>query len=526
MLEIHKYRIASTLLIILFLVGCASPEIDSPTPPIGGAIPTLADESSAYWPTSGWRTATPEQIGIDSALLADMLETIQEEGHNIHSLSVVRDGFLVLDVYFHPFSQDLKHIIHSCTKSISSALIGIAIEKDLIESIDQPLLDFFPNKEVSDPEGTKQEIRLEDLLTMSSGLDCRDSYLYNWDGLTAMQASDDWIQHMLNLPMSDQPGSRFEYCNGGSYLLTAIVQAASGMTALEFASQHLFEPLGIHDVDWPASPQGINIGWGDMRLKPLDMAKFGYLYLNQGRWEGEQILAPEWVAASTSAHIPAGTLSEGYGYQWWVDSNEYYMALGYAGQTIFVLPDQDMVVVFTSGLAPQDFFVPERLFNDFILPAVISSDPLPDNQPANERLNALVQAAQNPADAGKKLVIPDFASQASGKTYVFEEGTPFKEFSLTFFEDIARFQLTWTKTIEVDIGLDDNYRLTDSAGYTRAYKGYWSDDTIFHIDYQVVGYSENGSWEIRFENDRVVAVYREQTTGNSQTLLAYHQGDE
>jgi CubicO group peptidase (beta-lactamase class C family) len=344
---------------------------------------------------------------MDSSILADMLDTIQEEGHNIHSLSIIRNGYLVLDVYYSPFNQDLKHIIHSCTKSITSALIGIAIDQGLIEGLDQSILDFFPDKNAANSEITKAEISLEDLLTMSSGLDCRDSYLYNWQGLNAMRASDDWVQYMLDLPMADLPGETFEYCNGGSYLLSAILQQASGTTALDFAYQHLFQPLGITDFSWPASPQGINIGWGEMSLRPLDMAKFGYLYLNQGRWEDEQILASEWVHDSTSAQISAGTLAESYGYQWWVDKNNYVMALGYAGQTIFVMQEEGMVVVFTSNLAEDDFFVPERLLNEYIRPATISSNPLPENKPAVARLQTSINAAQEPAYPEHVPALPD-----------------------------------------------------------------------------------------------------------------------
>ncbi len=217
----------------------------------------------------------------------------------------------------------------------------------------------------------KQAITLEHLLTMSSGLECRDSYLYRWRGLNELRASADWVQFMLDLPLVDRPGSRFEYCNGGSFLLSAVIQEATGVSALEFARANLFEPLGITDVVWPANPQGINIGWGEMRMKPHDMAKIGQLYLNDGQWEGAQVIPADWVEASTQAHIVAATLSDGYGYQWWVDDGGYYMALGYQGQFIFVVPDKNIVVVFTSELAEVDFFIPERLLNEFIL------EPLP-----------------------------------------------------------------------------------------------------------------------------------------------------
>ena len=127
-----------------------------------------------------------------------------------------------------------------------------------------------------------------------------------------MRGSSDWVQFVLDLPMVEAPGTRFEYCNSASFLLSAIIQETTGMTALDFAEEYLFGPLGIEDVIWPTSPQGINIGWGEMRLKPHDMAKFGYLYLNQGRWDDQQIVSVDWVTISTKKQI-SGTLFDGYG---------------------------------------------------------------------------------------------------------------------------------------------------------------------------------------------------------------------
>jgi CubicO group peptidase (beta-lactamase class C family) len=177
--------------------------------------------------------------------------------------------------------------------------------------------------------------------------------------------------------MAEAPGIRFEYCNGASFLLSAIIQETTGMNALAFAEEHLFRPLGITEVEWPSNAQGITIGWGDLRMKPHDMAKIGHLFLNEGLWEGQQVVPSAWVEASTRKHIPA-TLQDGYGYQWWVDDSGYYMALGYAGQFIFVMPELDMVVAFTSDLNEADFYVPQELLTDYVMPAARSSGPLPE----------------------------------------------------------------------------------------------------------------------------------------------------
>jgi CubicO group peptidase (beta-lactamase class C family) len=227
---------------------------------------------------------------------------------------------------------------------------------------------------------------------MTTGLDCRDSYLYGWHGLREMRSQDDWVQYVLDLPMVAEPGTSFEYCNGASYLLSAIVQESTGMTALEYAQENLFGPLGITDLAWPSSPQGISIGWGELWMKPQDLAKIGYLYLQDGRWAGRQVVPSDWVVASTAKRTDA-TLQGGYGYQWWIDdSGRYYMALGYAGQFVFVLPELDMVVVFVSDLADRDFYVPQELLTEYILRAVRPHTSLPANPCGMEMLQAEVEA--------------------------------------------------------------------------------------------------------------------------------------
>jgi CubicO group peptidase (beta-lactamase class C family) len=335
-------------------------------------------EPALYWPTSGWRSSTPEEQGMDSSLLAVMLGIIKEQKYAIDSVTVVRNGYIVMDATIHPFNSTSKHNIFSCTKSVVSALIGIAIDQGYIEGLQQPVLSFFPKRTIANRDANKDAMTLEDLLTMTTGFRCQDSYLYRWDGLNQMRESDDWVQFMLDLPMESEPGVRFEYCNGASFLLSAIIQETTGMSAHEFAEEHLFGPLGISDVDWSSSPQGISVGYSELRMRPHDMAKIGYLYLNDGRWEGEQIVSSEWVKASTSEYVSA-TLEDGYGYQWWIDDSGMYLALGYSGQFIFVIPDKAMVVVFTSSLEESDFYIPQTLLNEFIVPAAIASSPLPDN---------------------------------------------------------------------------------------------------------------------------------------------------
>ena len=521
-----KWALYLVVCVTALVAGCGSGTPNATAPPGPFPASDLPPEPSDYWPTGGWRTSPPEEQGVDSELLLQMLDTILERGHNIDSLSVVRNGYLLADVSFYPFNQDGNevHIVHSCTKSITSALIGIAIAQGHIEGVDQPVLDFFPDRTVANVDADKKSMTLAHVLTMSSGLRCRDSYLYDWRGLNEMRASGDWVQHMLDLPMAEPPGTRFEYCNGGSYLLAAILQETTGETALDFARQHLFGPLGITQVEWPSSPQGVNVGWGEMRLRPHDMAKIGYLYLSGGRWDGQQVVPADWVAASTTRRVAAGTLSDGYGYQWWVDAAGYYMALGYAGQFIFVLPERNMVVVFTSGLSPQDFYIPETLLNDYIIPAARSAGPLPENPDGVARLEARIKDAAT-ARPESALPLPEMARRVSDRAYVFEDNAlDFKRFSLAFEEGEAWFKLSFRdKQIEVRVGLDGVFRRTQSAGYLRAYKGAWTTDDTFFMFYKIVGYAENGSLEMDFDGDMATVRFHEVTTGRSATMVARSQ---
>ena len=382
------FRLTLTILgIMVLLSGCS--QVDTTREP------DLPQITAAEWPTGGWQTSTPESQGMDSRVLEDMLETVQNQNYNIDSITVIRNGYLVLEAAVYPYTQDTKHIIHSCTKSIVSILIGIAIDQGFIEGVQTPVLDFFPDRTASNLDFDKEALTLENLLTMTSGFKCRDSYLYRWSGLNDMRGSDDWVQFMLDLPMEETPGTKFEYCNGASFLLSAIITETTGLSSNEFAEINLFAPLGITDLSWPTNPQGINIGWGELRMLPTDMAKIGYLYLGGGVWDGEQIVPTAWVEDSTRKHISA-TLEDGYGYQWWVDDSGLYLALGYAGQFIFIVPEKELVVVFTSDLSDSDFYIPQNLLNDYIIPAAVSPDPLPENPTAESALRQLTEKLSQP----------------------------------------------------------------------------------------------------------------------------------
>ncbi|MCP4578614.1 MAG: serine hydrolase, partial [Deltaproteobacteria bacterium] len=380
-------------------------------------------ETQAYWPAEEWRTSTPEEQGVDSELLVKMLRSIDENDIEIDSLTIIRNGYMVFDTTIHPFAPDRKHVLWSCTKSITSALFGIAIEKGFVEDIQQSVLDFFPEYTFANVDETKQAMTIEHVLTMTNGLDWLEndpSVDYAEYSSNQMMKSDDWVQFVLDRPMAQAPGTHWNYNSGASHLLTAIIQETAGMTALEFAEAYLFGPLGITDLVWDSSPQGISMGGFGLQMLPHDMAKIGYLYLNDGVWNGEQVVPSAWVGESGNEYILTDEAWFGYGYQWWIsDSVPYmYMAIGAFGQLIAVIPEKNMVIVLTGdGDGTQ-----VSVLWEFIFPATESSLPLPANPDALATLESLKASLADQGDPPVPIETPGTGSTWNHKvTYGDEE---------------------------------------------------------------------------------------------------------
>ena len=315
---------------------------------------------------------------MDSQALANVLADINQRMH-IHSLLVVRHGYLVAEAYFYPNQPDIQHQQFSVTKAVTSAAVGIAVGQGLMR-LDQPVLASLPQDvPVANLDARKQAITVTNLLNMTAGFAWDESSvpygnLKNME--TQMSQSPNWIKFVLDRPMADAPGSRFVYNSGAAHLLSALVERATGLTLAEFARTNLFQPLGIAGFTWPADPQGITEGHVDLRLTPRDMAKIGLLYLKNGVWDGRQVLPHGWAAASTAKHSGG---DPGFGYQWRRTSFDAFEAVGWGSQLIGVLPAQDLVVVITGGVAPGEPGNEEGLFHRISQEAVKSASPLPAN---------------------------------------------------------------------------------------------------------------------------------------------------
>jgi len=327
----------------------------------------LFPKSVRYWPTDDWLYVKPDALGVDGDMLQGMVDDMMGSGFAVDSVLVVSDGFLVSEWYFNGYGNDILHNVYSCTKSVVSTLVGIAIDNGEIEGVDARLIDLFPDVTPRNMSEWKESITLRDLLMMSAGFDARDSWLYEWERLDEMHDADDAVQYVLDLAMAFEPGSRFEYTNCVSHLLSCLITEKTGMSASEYADEHLFGPLGITNYEWDADDMGRSWGYSNLHMRPRDMAKIGYLFLNEGEWDGEQLISESWVREATRHRIDAN-LRDGYGYQWWVDDDGYYLALGYMGQFIFVIPEHDMVAVFTGGTS-DTFSYTIDLPEQFIIPA-------------------------------------------------------------------------------------------------------------------------------------------------------------
>ena len=313
-----------------------------------------------YFPTNGWVERTPNFVDLDPSILNKLVEYIEdyneEFGHsNIDSMVITRDGYLVKEFYSSLWDPDDIHVQWSVTKSFTSALIGIAIKEGYIASVHEKVLDFFPNRTIENIDAWKEAMTIHHLLMMSTGMAYPGDDAI-WNG---WMTSSNQVQYILDLEMATPPGNIFNYDTGGSHLLSAIIQEATGMTTSEFADQTLFRALNITHYLWQYDRQGVNYGGHGLHITPRDMAKLGLLYMNDGVWEGEQILPVDWVKNTTQTHWYPYSIW-GYGEQWWTLPNyDVFVARGRYGQTIYVDKTNQIVVVFTATLSDAD---PEPYF--------------------------------------------------------------------------------------------------------------------------------------------------------------------
>ncbi|HSM18555.1 MAG TPA: serine hydrolase, partial [Gemmatimonadales bacterium] len=351
----------------------------------------------------GWATAAPRDVGMDTDALARMTASIAAGDYgNVHAVLIERGEQLVYEAYFPgpderrgvavgqvEFDANQLHDLRSVSKSITSALIGLAISRGDVASVDAPIGELLPEYDRL-LTGEKRSITLYHLLTMSSGLEWDESRPY-WDSQNderRMDDSADPIGFVLERGLLNEPGVIWNYSGGSTQVLAEVLEHATKQPLAEFAAEVLFEPLGIVQFEWLGDLAGTPSAASGLRLRPRDLAKFGSVYLHGGRWNGVQVISPTWVAASLTSQIenpdpssPPFVTFEGYGYQWWVNTFQtaggpldLATAVGNGGQRIIIVPGRQLAVTILSGFYndPGNFWTPERLLLERILPAVDS----------------------------------------------------------------------------------------------------------------------------------------------------------
>jgi CubicO group peptidase (beta-lactamase class C family) len=315
---------------------------------------------------NNWNVSTLIKEGMSESRVNELINFIKKENKPIHSLIIIKNGYVVKDISFNGHISKEKHAIYSCSKSITSALIGKSIQQGFIKNVSQKVLDFFPEITLREENRELENMSIENLLTMSTGLEWDDVNNYDemWDCNNA-------VEYFFSRPVQCPLGTKFTYCSGVPHILQFILEKVTGEEVLSYAKKVLFEPLGISNVSWDKYDNGL---LGSIEMSPLDMAKIGYMYLNKGIWEGKRIIPEHWVAVSTIKHIDTpNNLNEvtnfgaGYGYLWWRNYFGGYHANGFGGQYMFVVPESDLIVVFTGEIFGEDFFMPQLAMEKYII---------------------------------------------------------------------------------------------------------------------------------------------------------------
>jgi|WetSurMetagenome_2_1015567.scaffolds.fasta_scaffold167140_2 CubicO group peptidase (beta-lactamase class C family) len=305
------------------------------------------------------------EINGNSVILNSLVSKIEDNqyGGEVHSLIIIKNDSVIFEKYFNGYSREKKHALYSVTKSFTSALMGICLQKGYISSIEEPILDFFPQYQgtIANYDSLKEKITIADLLTMRAGFSWDEwSIPYsNSDNLIfKMTNSNNWVKFVLDQPMAYVPGTHFTYNSGVSNILSAIITKATGKSAKTFAEENLFNHLGIKDLSWDNSATNVSVGGWGLSLRPIDMVKFGQLYLHKGRWNDVQIIPENWVEESIQPHCQANKWCD-YGYQWWrygkamerpdvLPVADVFFASGRGEQYIWVLPSYNAVAVCTA----------------------------------------------------------------------------------------------------------------------------------------------------------------------------------
>lgn len=435
--------------------------------------------STSYGADKTFSFANPESEQFSSKGLAAIFPYVKDKKVNVHSLLIIRHRHILFETYFYPYRPNLRHDIASCTKSITSLLIGIAIDKGYIKDEDQLVAGFFP--EISTPAKGFETLTIKDLLTMTSGLNCGNS---NEDSLFGhLFQSQNWADYIFHIPFQTTPGSAFSYCSCNYYLLAEIIYRATKSSPEDFAKKYLFGPLGINDMYWTKNDKGVNYGWGDLALEPMDMAKIGQLLLDTGTWKGNIIISSNWIKKSTTMNTRFEN-GNGYGYGFWLDRDLAFDAAGRGGQKIHIDPVHQSIIVATGGGYDWD----DKGIGDYIRDAHHFDETLKNAPLADDALKKMEHRAAIPVNPPTHDdTIAGGSAKLFNKIFIFPRNSlNIKSAEIVSANGIMFFNVTTFsgQGFKFPLGTRATYKFytEPGSGHLFALKGYWKSGSDFEID--------------------------------------------
>jgi CubicO group peptidase (beta-lactamase class C family) len=381
--------------------------------------------------------STPEQQGIPSAAIRGFLAAIAASGQEFHSIMIIRHGHVVAEGWWSPFAAQQHQQLYSLSKSFTGTAIGMAADEKLLKP-DDPVVSFFPKYQPSSISSNLAALKVRHLLSMSVGQE-KDSILT----LERTPEGTTWEETFLALPIVYEPGTRFLYNSGASYMLSSIVKQVTGHSVHEYLKPRLYDPLGITGATWTENAEGVNMGASNLRIRTEDIGKLGQLYLQQGKWNGRQLISREWVALATKKEIDTGkndsSWGYGYGYQFWMNPPGGFRADGAYGQYSMVFPAKDTVVVITSESADKETTM--HTVWDHVYPALTDNRTLPANTAESARLREDLSALVLPPPSFNPQ--SPISTSLSGKTFLLDKNQfNARSVSFRFAADTVIFTLT------------------------------------------------------------------------------------
>lgn len=405
------------------------------------ALPGLAAcarvAAPAVSPIDGLPRARPEAHGVDPQAILAFLDEVRGAGLELHSFMLSRGGDVISEGWWAPYRAERPHMMHSLTKSVAVSGVAIAIAEGLF-GIDDKVISFFPDELPATVSENLAAMTVRDLLTMRAG------HAEEISGSVWRQIKTSWVAEFFKVPVVHKPGTRFVYSSAASFMLSAIVTKLTGQTLRDYMEPRFFKPLGITGLNWDVGPGGINPGGNGLTFKTADALKLGMLHAQKGRWNGQQILSPEWVEAVSKPQVAEGE----YSYQWWIGANNSYYAVGLFTQMSIVFPDHDAVLAVTGAIRKSEMLssIVDRHF-----PAAFGAASLPpgDYAALAERTSAL---SLLPALSGATSPV---AARISGKRFTATENAEgIESFGFAFEGDRCRFTMRDARgEHSVDVGL-------------------------------------------------------------------------